>query len=168
MERQYPVTTDLDLNTTLQAESSAMRGMMLDAAEQFPASERFTFETHPHHAAMIITDTETGRVAEVGLFAYGAVRQVFHALFDVLPDPYQAPCYIGVNAGTYVDYVRTTMRYGGIERPVTHADAWLSGIRFVAGTKGIQPAINDTLVLGKNGRLDAFKVGKRHFVLAES
>lgn len=60
---------------------AAVRGGILGAAERFPLTDRFTVVSHPTQPRVIIHDTTTDRIAEVPLFAYGAVRQVLETLF---------------------------------------------------------------------------------------
>ena len=81
--RRYRVSEDAALHPTLQEQLGVLRGGMVDAAEEFHLPPRFTARPHADRPAFIVTDTQTGRATEVGLYAYGDLRQ---ALADLFPE----------------------------------------------------------------------------------
>lgn len=79
--RRQGTSQDADLNPDLAEELSSLRGGMAGAAERVEVPDRFTFEPHPDRAAMILTDTETGKTTTVALCGYSDVRKALADLF---------------------------------------------------------------------------------------
>lgn len=62
-------------------EIAVLRGHLAAHAEATPMPDRFSAIPHPDRPAMVICDEQTGRSAVVGLYAYGAARQMLDDLF---------------------------------------------------------------------------------------
>lgn len=61
----------------------ALQGIMHQAALKYSLPEQFTFRDNERGNGVILTNTKNGKSVEVGLYAWGDVRQVLSTL---LPD----------------------------------------------------------------------------------
>lgn len=78
----HEIISDTRANPRLRKQVGELRGSMVVQAEKTKLPTRFSVRPSLSQPSMIITDSTTKKFTVVGLFAYGAVRQVLHELFD--------------------------------------------------------------------------------------
>ena len=77
----HPISMDKTKNRSLQMQMGSLRGCLVDTANKLPLPSRFTVDKCNDTPDMSITDTISGKVAIVPIYAYGAVRRALNDLF---------------------------------------------------------------------------------------
>lgn len=78
----HEIASDTRLNPELRKKVGRVRGNMMAAAEATPLPDRFKVTPSATEPRVTITDTTTGRTAQVSLYAYSQVRETLHDLFS--------------------------------------------------------------------------------------
>lgn len=79
--KAHKLITDTSMSPELAAEVQDLRGSMVGAANGADLPSSFTSEAMADRPAFLITDTATGKIAIVPIFAYHAAREMLSSLF---------------------------------------------------------------------------------------